>query len=328
MPKWWLVVLCVWLLTGTGYAQEPPSPLAPISTLEAGDFRALALTADGDRLLVADAENQQVRIYNFTDPAQPTLRASLDVSGVPVLLAGGSGFGLVAEQTDARTDMLEVLAPGFPSSRDEFVAGSLFIDIAKNPQSLTLSPDGRWGVVVGENAYTLLVINAVDDIESITVEGDVGGVALDDSTAYVLHGSLLTTSPLERLEALQPVLSLEIGGNPSAVALNDDATQGVVVVDGTRLVTFDPATLESTGEFAVEGDAPITGIHYLSRGDGDSLLLMREGASNLTLLNAADLSAQTDLTATAALDSPITALTTFGQLMVVTDGVTIRVFSA
>jgi hypothetical protein len=139
---------------------------------------------------------------------------------------------------------------------------------------------------------------------------------------------VLTTSPLERLESLQPALSLELNGDPSAVVLNDDATQGVVVVDGTRLVTFDPATLESTGEFTVEGSTPITSIHYLSRRDGDSLLVMREGANSLTLLDAADPSAQTDLTATAALDSPITALTTFGQFMVVTDGVTIRVFSA
>jgi DNA-binding beta-propeller fold protein YncE len=327
MAKWWLV-FCVWLAlsTGTVYAQEP---LAPISTLEAGDFRALALTADGDRLLVADAENLQVRIYNFNDPAEPTLLTSLDVSGAPVLLAGGANFGLVAEQTDNRgSDLLEVIAPAIPSPRAEFVAGRLFIDIAKNPQVLALSPDQRWGVVVGEDAYTVLLINSVDDIESLTVEGNVSGVALSNTTAYVLHNDLLIASPLASLDALQTEgPSLQLNGTPSAVALNASATQGVVVVDGTRLLMFDPATMAQTGEFTVEG-APITSIQYLNKERRDLLLVTREGANDITLLDAADPSNQSDLSATASLDNPITALTTFDPFIVVTDGVTIRIFSA
>jgi hypothetical protein len=330
MPKWWLVVLCVWLAFSTGavYAQESPSALAPISTLEAGDFRALALPADGDRLRVADAENLQVRIYNFNDPAEPTLMTSLDVAGVPMLLVGGTNFGLVAEQTDNRgADLLEVIAPAIPSPRAEFVAGRLFIDIAKNPRTLALSPDEHWGVVVGESAYTVLLINGVDDIESFTVEGEVGGVALSNTTAFVLHSGLLVSSPLRRLEALQPELSLELNGTASAVALNGGATQGVIVLDGTRLVTFDPATLEQTGEFTVDG-APITSIRYLRKERQDYLLITREGSNEITLLDASNPSSQSDLTASALLENPVTALTTFDPFIVVTDGVTIRIFSA
>ncbi len=97
------------------YAQEGAStPIAPIGTLEAGDFRALGVTADGDRLLVADAENQQVRVYDFTDPTQPDLLTALDVNGTPVLLAGGDGFGIVAVQTGGDSDSVELIASAFP----------------------------------------------------------------------------------------------------------------------------------------------------------------------------------------------------------------------
>jgi hypothetical protein len=154
-----------------------------------------------------------------------------------------------------------------------------------------------------------------------------GDAVLTNTNAYVLHGDSLTSTPLARLEALQPVQQLRLNGTPSSIALNNDETQGVVVVDGNRLLTFDPATLEQTGDIPVRG-APITSIHYLTREDGEYFLITREGATNVTIINPANADSGTSFAATESLDNPITALATFDQFMVVTDGVTIRIFSA
>ena len=319
-----LIILLLVLSAGAVSAQPPP--LDPISTLEAGDFRALAVTVDGDRLLVADAQNMQVRIYDFTDATKPKMLTASDVSGTPVLLAGGEDFGLVAVKTEGETDGVEVVTPPIPGPNAEYAPG-LYIDIDKNPKALAISPDDHWGLSISEHGYTLMQINSASDIPSYQVGETLVGAALSNSTAYLLRGQNLEASALDKLEAMQADKTLALDGDPTFIMLNADATEGVVVLDGNRLVFFDPAKLVKTGEFTVKGNA-ITGVHFLSKGRSTYLVVTQQDSNRITLLNAADPANVTALPGSESLSKPIQALVVFKQLIIVTDGVTISIFSA
>ncbi|MFN8562517.1 MAG: hypothetical protein U0703_13075 [Anaerolineae bacterium] len=324
MRSWLVIFLWLALAGGVVFAQEQASPLGAVGTLEAGDFRALAVTADGDRLLVADAENQQVRIYDFSDPTTPALLWTLDVSGTPVLLAGGERYGLVAVTTDSNTDTIEVVAPPLPDR--PYLSGFNYIDIPKNPHALALSSDRKWGIVISERGYMLLGINAPDDIDQFPVDETILDAALSDTTAYLLRDGVLATAPLGTLQAMETARALGLDGTPSLVRLNPDASKGVVVLDGSRLLFFDPATLEQTGAFTVDGN-PITDVQFLSSGDAEYVLVTQADTSTIAVLNASDPGSVQALASTQPLDNPVQALTVYDHYLIVTDGATIRIFS-
>lgn len=304
-------------------AQDETPPLGTIGALEAGDFRALAVTADGDRLLVADAVNKQVRVYDFSDPAVPVLLSALDVSGTPVLLAGGDGYGLVVETTEGDADAFEVVAPILPGTP---YATGIYFDIPKNPRALALSPDHRWGIIVGARGYVLLSINAPDDIESIPVDEPIVDAALSATTAYLLRDSVLETAPLGALQAIQAASVLALDGTASLVRLNPDASEGVIVLNDTRLIFFDPVSLSQTGEFSIQGN-PITDVRFLSAGETEYLLVTQADSNTITLLDASDPQSVQTLPSVEPLDSPVQALTVFQRFLIVTDGSTIRILS-
>jgi hypothetical protein len=326
MSRKWLLVAAAFLLSaGAVFAQNTP-PLGAIGSFEAGDFRALAVTADGDRLLVADAENQQVRVYNFSDPAQPTLQSSLDISGSPVLLAGGENYGLVAVTSESGSASLEAVAPALPSPNAEYLSGWGNIDIGSNPRALALSPDGKWGFAISDIGFTVLQINGVGDIGSIPVEVPVLDAALSNTTAYVLGDNSLHTIPLGSLSNIEISKLVALEGTPSVLALNQDTSQGVYVLDGSRLVFFNPETLEPVGEFTVEG-APITSVHYLNA-DAQYLVITQQDSRDITVLDTAAPQNVAQVDGALSLENPITALTVYGKYVVATDGVTIQIFSA
>lgn len=323
MRSWLVIFLWIALAGSVVFAQQDTPPLGTIGALEAGDFRALAVTADGSRLLVADAVNQQIRIYDFTEPAAPVLLSTLDVSGTPVLLAGSEGYGLVVSTTNGATDAFEVVAPILPGTP---YATGIFFDIPKNPRALALSPDNRWGIIVSESGYVLLGINAPDDIDAIPVDDPVIDAALSDTTVYLLRDGVLETAPLGTLRAIQAASVLALDGTPSLVRLNRDASTGVVVLDGSHLVFFDPDSLEQTGEFSIEG-SDIADARFLSDGDAEYLVVTQANSNTVTLLDASDPQNVKLLPGVQPLDNPVQALTVFERFLIVTDGATIRILS-
>ncbi len=315
------------LIGGVVFAQDSANtPIAPIGTLEAGDFRALAVTADGDRLLVADAENQQVRVYDFTDPTQPDLLTSLDLSGTPVLLAGGADFGVVAVQTGLDSASVELVAPAFPGSQALYRAGWSYSDIPPNPHALALSPDSRWGIVASDNSYSLMEINDPSNVGWFTVDEPVIDAALTNTTAYFLRDQSLNSAPLQSSEALHAEQTVQLDGTPSHLAINAAATQGVVVLDDTRLVFFDPETMKTTGELVLDGGA-VTTLNFLAHGASELLLVTQAEQSAIRLFDAHDPQDVADLGSSDPLAAPIRALVTHAPYIVVTDGATISIFS-
>ena len=322
----WLWVVISMLSLSAGVVSAQTTPLDPIGTLEAGDFRALAVTVDGDRLLVADAQNMQVRVYDFSDPANPVPLTSSDVIGTPVLLAGGEDFGLVALVADGETDIVQTITPPIPGLNAEYAPGG-YTDIDKNPIALALSPDSHWGIAISKRGYTLMQINNPSDISAYEVREVLAGAVFSNTTAYLLRGQNLEAASLNKLEAMRADETLKLGGTATLVTLNPAASAGVVVVDDTNLLFFDTATLAKTGDFSVEGSA-ITSVHYLSKGDSTYLLVTQKNSNSVTVLDVADPANVETLPSTQPLSKPIRALVVFKSFVVVTDGVTISIFSA
>lgn len=324
MHRWLALLCCLLAVTGVSLAQDP-TPVEPISTLEAGDFRALAVTTDGSRLLVADAENNQVRVYDFSDPETPARLTSIDISGTPVLLSGGAGFGLAAVTTNEETDLVEVVVPAPPGARLPVTTGST-IPIDKDPRALALSPNSHWGIVVSDASYTLLEINAPDNVDSIPFDEPLVGAALSDTNAYLLRENSLESAPLDALAALSASQTLDFEGTASTVALNADSTLGVIVVDETRLLFFNPQTMEAENSITVEG-SPVSSVHFIGSGEAETVLVTQEGGSSVVAVNGSDPQASDALASAAVNDRPIQALATFEQFLIITDGVTIRIFA-
>ncbi|MBI1259078.1 MAG: hypothetical protein GC204_16535 [Chloroflexi bacterium] len=325
LSKWLWVAISI-LILSAGVVTAQTSPLDPIGTLQAGDFRALAITVDGDRLLVADAQNMQVRVYDFSDPANPVPLTSSDVIGTPVLLAGGEDFGLVALVTDGETDTVQTIAPPIPGLNAQYTPGG-YIDIDKNPIALALSPDSHWGLAISEHGYTLMQINNPADVNAYEVGEVLEGAVFSNTTAYLLRGQNLEASSLDKLEAMHADETLKLGGTPTLVTLNADASAGVVVVDDNQLVFFSTTKLAKTGDFTVEGGA-ITSVHYLTKGNSSYLLVTQKDSNTVTVLDVADPANVEPLPGTQPLSKPIRALVVFKSFVIATDGVTISIFSA
>ena len=324
--KWSIILLLALILSAGVVSAQTTPPLDPIGTLEAGDFRALALTVDGDRLLVADAQNMQVRVYDFTNPAKPVPLTSSDVIGTPVLLAGGEDFGLVSLVTDGETDTIQAISPPLPGLNAQYAPGG-YTDIDKNPIALVLSPNNQWGLSISQHGYTLMQINSASDITSYEVGDTLEGAALSNTTAYILRGQNLEASALDKLQAMSADQTLALGGTPTLVTLNDGATSGVVVVGSNNLVFFNPAKFGKTGTFTVPGK-PITGVHFLSKDKASYLLVTQQDSASITILDVTDPANITVLPSPKPLSKPIRALAVFKNYMIVTDGVTISIFSA
>ncbi len=323
-----LLIGLLLLVSGVVFAQDDVNtPVGPIGTLEAGDFRALAVTVDGNRLLVADAENQQIRIYDFGDPTQPNLLTSLDMRGTPVLLAGGKDYGLAALQTDGQMDTIELVAPAYVSPRAQYRAGWSVFDIPKNPHALALSPDSHWGLVASEGSYTLLEINDPSNVDWITVDEPIIDAALTNTMAFVLRDQSLAAAPLQSGEALRAEQMLARDGVPSRLAINARATVGIAVLDDTRLVFFDPSTLKTMGELSLDGNAVVS-LNFLPHNDGELVLVTQRDQAVIRMFDASDPQNIVDLGSINAMAKPIRALVTHEQFMVVTDGVTISIFSS
>lgn len=315
-----LVLLSFWLVVGA--AAQDGEQLAQV---EAGDFTALAVTADGSRLMVADAENQQIRVYDLSTPTEPRLFTAIDADGTPQALAAADGyvFAAIAGEGD---DSVQVIAPSPFDPRNPYLIGSGYFDVPENPRAIKLSPNGNWGLVISEDGLTTLRIYAQDDILSLPTNITVTDADLTNDFAYLLMGDHVEIVPLSdqitmqvQQQQQQPTV-IDLPGEGSRIAVTQDT--GAVAL-GSTLLTFALDAPETQG--ALEFDAPITGLYPLG-GGGLAITLGNSGA--LTIVDVRDPANPVDLGSTDPLfDDPIVALTTDGELFFATDGSTITIFS-
>ncbi len=170
-------------------------------------------------------------------------------------------------------------------------------------------------------------IHAADNIDWLPVDQALINVALSNTTAYLLHDQVLESAPLVAGAGLTVNRMMTLDGTPTSIAINPSQSEGVVVVNQTQLVFFDPKTLKQTGTFTVTG-APITGLAFLAKKTDEFLLVAQAESPQLLLLGAQDPTHVTELGSTQAMKKSIVAVATYGQYLIVTDGTTINVYAS
>lgn len=323
-----LIYVLILLAGGAVIAQDDPplgsAPLGPVGSVEAGDFRALAVTADGQRLLIADAENDQLRVYNFSDPANPTLISSVDLDGEPTAVTAADSFALVAVSTPDEGDAVRVIAPSRYSRPRGYVEANS-IDVPDGVSHIAISPDQYWALALSDDGYTLLELVSAGEINSLPMSLDVVDAAVGGDTAYLLTPSALVTESLRVNLEMQRAREITLDGTGQRVLINPRLTLGVIALDSSRLQWFDPAALDLLASTSVNGT--ITDMQFISAEDAEWLALSLDGSPDITLLDVTDPANVGDLgTLETQFETPVQAMTTFGEYIVATDGQTVRIF--
>lgn len=304
---------------------QDTAPIDPIATLEAGDFRALAVTADGTRLLIADAASNQVRVYDISDPADPQPMVALDVQGTPVDLVAGDDFALVLVQTGDETDLIEVVARADYNPRALY-ATVTYIDVPAGAQHVRLSPDGDWGMVVGDTGYTLLEMLSPSEVNSsafVEIAGFGDGLPTNNR-ALVANSASVQSAPLEAQFEAQSVEGLALVAPARLLTLNERGTLGAVLLDDNEIVFFNPADMSLVGSHSL-GGGDVMALRFVALEAGEWLLVAESGASSITVLDVSDPDDIGEI-GTRSINLRARAMTTWGDLLIVTDGQRIEIY--
>ncbi len=317
-----IIFALIFLWSATVSAQDT---VGPIGSVEAGDFRALAVTADGNRLLIADAENDQLRVYDFNEPSTPTLINSVDLEGEPVAIAAAADFALVAVRTPEADDAVRVIAPSRYARPQGWRETNSF-PVQDGVTRLVIAPDNDWALATSPGSYTLMELLSAGEINWLPRESEVVDAAVGDNIAYVLSRSMLVTETLGANVAMERSGELELDGTARRINLNVRLTVGVIVLNDSDLLLFDPATLEPISTLTV-GGAAISDVQFVSSEQGEWLALTRTGSGDITLLDVSDpanISEREPLVT--GFETPVQAMTTYNELIIATDGQTVRIF--
>ncbi len=316
--RWSGLALALLLMFGAASAQD-----APVVTVEAGDFRALAVIEAGMRLLVADAASDHVRVYDITQISAPTLITSASLAGTPLALASAQDFAIAAVRTGGREDALEVIT-ALPYNRRFPYMMINFIEVPRGVRDISLSPDGGRGIAIGENAYTLLEIIAPEEISAVTIETErmISAAAIADQRVFIAFEG----------EAALQVLLIRSGASaaPEATIALDSPVRGIAVsADGAlvgvltegQIFILDLSDLSVRAQSAAQASA----LRFI---DADSADVVTLDAAR-TRIQLYDLRGDA-LRALNALQLSQAArqLTTFGDFIFVTDGGSVNIFSA
>ena len=320
----WAIGAVLALGAAVGVFAQDTAPIDPVATLEAGNFRALGVTSDGERLFVGDAENNQTRVYSFGDPSNPQLLNTVDLDGSPVALVGVQDFALVAV-TERSADLLQIVAIPSYNPRQGYINYGTY-DITRQPHGIAISPSDRWAVVYGANGFTLLEVLSSDEINSVTLEGDaVQSAALTNNALLLLHTDSATVEivTLERGAQLGEIRQMRLAAPGRAIAVNARGTLGAVLLENNTVVLFDLSNLTQLSSVALRGQ--FTEMQFVTGEDSESLVLAQLDQSGFALLDVTQPDSVGQLS-TSQLSSPLQALTVYNNLIIASDGQTVSIY--
>lgn len=322
----WAIGAVLALGAAVGVFAQDTAPIDPVATLEAGNFRALGVTSDGERLFVGDVENNQTRVYSFGDPSNPQLLNSVDLDGSPVALVGAQDFALVAV-TNRGADLLQVVAIPSYNPRQGYINYGTY-DVTRQPRGIAISLSNRWATVYGENGYTLLEVLSADEINSVTVESEsVQSAALTNNALLLLHEDTasIEIAPLERGPQLGESQQIALDAPGRAVAVNARGTLCAVLLENNTLSLINLSNLTEVGSVTLRGQ--FTEMQFVTGENAESLVLAQLGQSGFALLDVTDPGSVGQLS-TSQLASPLQALTVYNNLIIASDGQTVSIYSA
>lgn len=328
--KFACAVLCVIVSAGGIWAQNaPPAVPAPIATVDAGDFRALTVSANGRWMMVADAATDRLRIYDIENET-PVLVASPTLDGTPVDAVSIGQAAIVAVDTGGRAGLAQIVAPIAYDPAQPFAPVN-WIDLADRPRSVSASPDGTWAIVVGSSGYTVFEIGSLEEVTSTFYATPIADAALLPDVAFLADrntAQILTVALGSGAQAtLDRSLSIPLDAPAQHLALNLSGTLGAAALSNGAITLFDPQSGEVLSTFEAGAAAD---VYFLSFERGDWLVILAADRGRILLY---DVSTPSDALPLPDLDLPsgtstIQAITTFGDLIFAADRSTVRIWRA
>lgn len=310
------------------FAQDAPPTGAPIARVEAGDFRALAVTSDGQFLMVADAANNQLRVYDLREDGEQRLIASVAVDGTPIDVATAGDFAIVLVDTGTDTDLVQVIAPASYDPAQAY-APTTWIDIPNDALSVSVSHNNRWAVAVSRQGYTLLELLNAENVNFTTTDLDINDVALTNDRLFIALAdeARIVTAELE-LDATsaqaQASLSLELDSPARHVLINSRGTFGAAALENGDLVLFERRLLEPLSQTNI---GQVRDIQFIRREDGEWLVALNERGTEVTiydLSNTREIGEIGSLTLETA--SSLQAIYSFDSLLFVADRSAVNIY--
>ena len=327
MPKW-VIVVALALGAVLGVVAQGTASFRSVALLS-GNFSALAVTLDGERLIAADAEDNRAHVFSLDDPSDPQLLNSVDLDGVPVAVAGAEDFGLIAVDAD-NTGLLQIIAIPSYDPRQGYINYGTY-DVTANPEGIALSPSGRWSIVYGQNGYTLLEILSVDEIDSITIgERAVSGAALTDNVLLLLPSDrpvieVIGLTTLSEGLQRQEVTEIALDTPADAIAVTDNGDLAAVLLENGTLVLLNPTTGEVLSSTRL--DEQFSTAQYLDHEGDNWLVLAQPGSDSLRVYDASN---PGDITAvqTPLVRAFLQAVHVFDNLLITSNSRTTTIYSA
>ncbi len=230
------------------------------------------------RSFVVNAASGQVDVLDLSDPTNPTLAFSIDVSDLGAdanSVATKNGIVAIAVQASDRADS------GFAAFYDTNGNRLSVVQVGALPDALTFSPDGRWVLVVNEG-------EPVDDYAQ-DPEGSVSIIDLAGGAANVTQANVRTADfrAFNGQEETLRARGVRIFG-PGASAAQDFEPEWVEVASDNRTAYV---SLQENNAIAVVDipSARVTAIHPLGFKDwseqgpwaGNGFDASREGSVNI-----------------------------------------------
>jgi len=293
------------------------------ATLSIEGANALAITSDGQRLLVADARGEQVRVYNVADvfdAEENPLRFSL--YGTPSALAATDNFGLAAINAGGSNQVQVFQLRG----RGDTTV-NLF-DVPEGPTAIMLSPDQRWAIVVGQGGYAVMELLSGDNINFYVYDTPVAHAALANDVALLVGvggSNEIETLSLNEGSPPEPSSSLSMSGGVDTLALNADASLGAAALDNGQIVFFNPSSLSETGSFSLGGT--VQGLAFVDTGSAQWLAVSVANQDSIDVLDVSDVNAVTNL-GQIVTDAPVQALAASGNVIATSDGSIVTLIQA
>ncbi|NDJ61224.1 MAG: hypothetical protein GYB67_08875 [Chloroflexi bacterium] len=318
--------LCLMALILPVAAQDQPSGQQPLFSMEAGDFRALAVTTKGERLFVADGENNQVRVFSFPDLESIT---TIALDGTPVAVAAADDYGLVAVRFDATFDLIQVIGPGM-ARRGSTYEPVNFIDTAAGVQAIAIAPNSRWGIAYGPGGSTVLELISASNINSVPLSADAYPISSGAFTADRLYWGMadagLAWSSLASGPAITPGAVTDVDAGTVHLAINPSLSLGAAALSDDTVLLFAPTSDSSEAVAAL--DVAAREVHFLTTEQGEWLILLTPDGT-IRMYEVTDPTAPVDLGVLELADAPasVRALATHNEFLVVAGSQQVDVYT-
>ncbi len=152
------IIAAIAAITSNIHAAQPPGPVGHFEAVgrfkPAGACESIAATADGKMLIYTNPEDNEIGFIDISDPAAPTETTGLPVGGVPnsvavlharwAIAVVSEGYDPLANAYSGSAVVIDLNDPAGPS-----VART--IPLGGQPDSIAVSPDGRYAAVTIEN---------------------------------------------------------------------------------------------------------------------------------------------------------------------------------